>query len=88
MNKELLPEVDEKYLDFQVGELLVLKPEWDDNDYKRIYKVVEVESDTITVEVTAENPINKGKYQKVESGDISSVGRQFTIESEFFTPYM
>lgn len=84
-----LPKTGPKYLGFVQGELVVLKPRFDDKNYKRIYEVIENQGGKLTVEVKVENAINSDKYSQGHNKDESSVGQIFTgMDSSYFTPFM
>ena len=91
MNDNNLPNVEEKYLELTIGELVVLKPEYDDHNFRRIYKIASREKNLISVEVISENPINLEEYKNTEGNEKheTSVGKTFNgMKAEFFEPFM
>ena len=75
-------------IDLVEKELVVLCPGIDDQDYARVYKVMEVKGKRLTVEVISEIAINEDKYSQAHAADKSLVGRTFTAEASYFVPYM
>ena len=76
-------------INFQEGELVVLKPEKDDKDYARVYEVIRTEKfGVILVKIISENPINGDKYSQSHAAGNSLMGRTFEAKPSLFVPYM
>lgn len=79
-----IPPVNPDHLQLQVGELVVLKPEHDDKNMKRVYKIIRdyTPLGSIDVEVISEKPVDG--YKSMDS----LVGRVFFTTKEYFKPYL
>lgn len=81
------PPINTQFSELCIGELVTLRPEVDDKDYARVYKIIDKQGDYLTVEVMSENIINKDIYQKVTMGTL--VGAIFkNIKAQYFQPYL
>lgn len=91
MNTKIeIPKTDIKFLGIVEKELVVLRPEYDDANYSRIYKVDKVDGEFITVEVVSEIAINKNTQSQEQTPDEQSslMGKFWKCESKYFQPYM
>ena len=86
-NLEVPLKIDDKYADLVVGELVTLKPQVDDKNYKRVYKIISRRKDKISVEIISENLIDGNNYQQTEHE--STIGQVFEeVKAEYFQPYL
>jgi hypothetical protein len=69
---------------FEQKELVVLKPEFDDNNCKRIYIVEEIIDDCLKVKVKSANIINKDKYKEADL----LIGQEYEAPTDYFEPFM
>ena len=68
---------------FETNELVVLKPEYDDSNYKRIYKVVDATKDQVVVMIETE--IDAKTKEPVDNFDTKPLG---PYEVTLFQSYM
>jgi hypothetical protein len=68
---------------FETNELVVLKPEFDDSNYKRIYKVIDAQEDKVVVMIETE--IDAKTKEPVDNFDTKPLG---PYEVELFQSYM
>jgi hypothetical protein len=70
----------------EVNELVVLKPEIDDSNYKRVYEIVEKRGDEVWVTVVSERATSPDKSE--EKSDIAVPGlRLGPFEERLFQSY-
>lgn len=63
------------------GELVILKPEWDDKNVKRIYTILQKEGTKLKVQITSEKIVT-------EKSAPSMLNRVFQQEEHYFKPFM
>jgi len=68
---------------FETNELVVLKPEYDDSNYKRIYRIVDNQEDKVVVMIETE--IDAKTKEPVENFDTKPLG---PYEVTLFQSYM
>jgi len=68
---------------FKNNELVVLKPEYRDSNYKRIFKVLNAEDNQLTISKAVE--IDNKTQSKIEVDDKISIG---TFEDYLFEKYL
>ena len=69
------------YSELCPGELVILKPEWDDKNVKRVYSVLERNENTLSVQVVSEKVMGEKSVE-------SMLNRVFQQEAHYFKPFM
>lgn len=73
-------------MNFVDEELVVLKKEFDDSNYKRVYKITEIKNNKLMVLTISEKSTDPSKFK--ENSDNSLLGKELgPFEPNIFEPY-
>ena len=72
---------------FEKEELIILKPQFDDSNYKRVYQIVDIEDGLLKVKAISEKSTDPGKFP--ENSDNSLINKiRGPYPANIFNPYL